>query len=69
MYKYSANNLHIVLHQIQSEVWTVGDVFLIGKNLRSVPNSQYFSKQKWRSLKAVKANSSNKAKTYHLLVL
>ena len=69
MYKYSANSLHSVLHQIQSEVWTVGDAFLIGKNLLSVLNSQYFSKQKWRSLKAVKTNSSNKAKTSHLLVL
>ena len=47
MYKYSANNLHSVLHQIQSEVWTVGDVSLIGKNLFSVLNSQHFSNQKW----------------------
>ena len=46
MYKYSANNLHSVLHQIQSDVWTVGDIFLIGKNLLSVLSSQYFNKQK-----------------------
>ena len=47
MYKYSANNLHSVLHQIQSEVWTVRDIFLIEKKLLSVLSSQYFSKQKW----------------------